>query len=168
VRSRDVLRCLAEEMQMARLEDIPQPTRDAVANLPCPSFDTHPFVSGPPLAQRRVAIVTSAALIRRGDQPFAFGSGEARFIPADVPAGEQLISHVSINFDRSGFQRDRNVVFPIDRLREFADEGVIGSVADTHYTVMGSTDPAAMVEAVGQIVGQLQQERADAVLLTPV
>ena len=153
---------------MARLEDIPQPTRDAVAILPCPSFDTHPFVSGPPLAQRRVAIVTSAALIRRGDQPFAFGSGEARFIPADVPAGEQLISHVSINFDRSGFQRDRNVVFPIDRLREFADEGVIGSVADTHYTVMGSTDPAAMVESVGQIAGQLQQERVDAVLLTPV
>jgi D-proline reductase (dithiol) PrdB len=136
--------------------------------LPCPSFDTHPFVSGPPLAQRRVAILTSSALIRRGDQPFAFGSGEARFIPAAIPAAEQLISHVSINFDRGGFQRDRNVVFPLDRLNELAAEGVIGGVADTHYTVMGSTDPAAMVEAVGQIAGQLQQERIDAVLLTPV
>lgn len=153
---------------MARLEDIPQPTRDAVTNLPCPAFDTHPFVVGPPLAQRRVAIVTSAALIRRGDPPFAFGSGEARFVPAAMPAGEQLISHVSINFDRSGFQRDRNVVFPLDRLRELAVEDAIGGVADTHYTVMGSTDPAAMVDAAGQIAGQLQQERIDAVLLTPV
>jgi len=153
---------------MARLEDIPQPTRDAVANLPCPAFDTHPLVAGPPLAQRRVAIVTSAALIRRGDPPFAFGSGEARSIPSTIPAGEQLISHVSINFDRSGFQRDRNVVFPLDRLRELAAEGVIGGVADTHYTVMGSTDPAAMVDAAAQIAGQLQQERIDAVLLTPV
>jgi D-proline reductase (dithiol) PrdB len=115
-----------------------------------------------------VAIVSSAALIRRGDQPFAFGSGEARFIPANIPAGEQLISHVSINFDRGGFQRDRNVVFPIDRLNELAAEGAIGGVAETHYTVMGSTDPAAMVDAVGQIAGQLQQERIDAVLLTPV
>jgi D-proline reductase (dithiol) PrdB len=165
---RDVLPCIAGVAQMARLEDIPQPTRDAVANLPCPAFDTHPFVSGPPLSQRRVAIVTSAALIRRGDQPFPFGSGEARFIAATTPAEDQLISHVSINFDRSGFQRDRNVVFPIDRLRELAAEGVIGGVADTHYTVMGSTDPAAMVEAAGQIAGQLQQERIDAVLLTPV
>ncbi len=153
---------------MARLEDIPQPTRDVVANLPCPSFDTHPFVAGPPLSQRRVAILTSSALIRRGDPPFPFGSGEARFIPKTTPPDEQLISHVSINFDRSGFQRDRNVVFPLDRLNELAAEGAIGSVADTHYTVMGSTDPAAMVEAAGQIAGQLQQERADAVLLTPV
>lgn len=153
---------------MARLEDIPQPTRDAVANLPCPSFDTHPFVAGSPLAQRRVAIVTSAALIRRGDQPFAFGSGEMRPVPSSTPAEDQLISHVSINFDRSGFQRDRNVVFPLDRLHELATDGVIGGVADTHYTVMGSTDPAAMVDAVDQIAGLLQQERIDAVLLTPV
>ncbi len=61
-------------MFMARLEDIPQPTRDAVATAACPSFDTTPFVSGPPLAERRVAIVSSAALIRRGDTPFPFGS----------------------------------------------------------------------------------------------
>jgi D-proline reductase (dithiol) PrdB len=153
---------------MARLEDIPQPTRDAVVNLPCPAFDTRPFASGVPLSQRRVAILTSAALIRRGDQPFPVGTGEARAIPSSIPAGEQLISHVSINFDRSGFQRDRNVVFPLDRLQELAVEGVIGSVADTHYTVMGSTDPAAMADSVAQVFGLLQQDKVDAVLLTPV
>ena len=63
---------------MARLEDIPQPTRDAVVAAPCPVFETQPFVVGPPLAQRRVAIVSSAALIRRGDKPFPFGSAECR------------------------------------------------------------------------------------------
>jgi hypothetical protein len=94
---------------MARLEDIPQPTRDAVLAVPCPSFDTQPFVVGPPLAQRRVAIVSSAALIQRGDKPFPFGSAECRFLPASVPTGDILISHVSINFDRTGFQRDLNV-----------------------------------------------------------
>jgi D-proline reductase (dithiol) PrdB len=153
---------------MARPEDIPQPTRDVVLNLPCPSFDTTPFVAGPPLAQRRIAILTSAAIIRRGDKPFPFGSGEARFISADTPTGDLLISHVSINFDRAGWQRDVNVVYPIDRLRELAAAGEIGAVAPTHYTVMGSTDPAAMEDAVDQIAGQLKQERIDAVLLTPV
>jgi D-proline reductase (dithiol) PrdB len=153
---------------MARPEDIPQPTRDAVLNLPCPAFDETPFVAGPPLARRRVAILSSAALIRRGDKPFPFGSGECRFIAADTPPADLLISHVSINFDRNGWQRDINVVFPIDRLREMAASGEIGSVADTHYTVMGSTDPAAMEDAVDQIAGQLKQERVDAVLLTPV
>lgn len=153
---------------MARLEDIPQPTRDAVVAAPCPTFDTHPFVVGPPLARRRVAIVSSAALIRRGEQPFHFGSAECRFLPASLPAGEILTSHVSINFDRAGFQRDLNVVYPIDRLRELAAEGVIGGVAETHFTIMGSTDPAGMIATADQIAGQLRQERIDAVLLSPV
>ncbi len=153
---------------MARPEDIPQPTRDAVMNLPCPSFETTPFVSGPPLSQRRIAILSSAALVRRGDPPFPFGSGECRFISADTPTHDLLISHVSINFDRAGWQRDVNVVFPIDRLREMAAAGEIGGVAQTHYTVMGSTDPAAMEEAVDQIAGQLRQERIDSILLSPV
>ena len=56
-----------------------------------------------------------------------------------MPAGDILTSHVSINFDRAGFQRDLNVIYPIDRLRELAAEGVIGGVAETHFTVMGST-----------------------------
>jgi D-proline reductase (dithiol) PrdB len=153
---------------MARIEDIPQPTRDAVANLACRSSGNTPFVTGPPLAERRVAIVSSAALIRRGDVPFPFGSPEVRFLPAKMPPGELLISHVSINFDRSGFQRDINTAYPIDRLRELADEGIVGSLAATHYTVMGSTDPATMGGSADQISGQLRQERVDAVLLSPV
>lgn len=154
--------------RMARQDDIPQPTRDAVLNIPCPTFETTPFVAGPPLSQRRIAILTSAALIRRGDKPFAFGSGECRFLPAATPAEDLLLSHVSINFDRAGWQRDINVVYPIDRLRELAAAGEIGGVADTNYTVMGSTDPAEMDKAVDQIEGQLRQERIDSVLLTPV
>lgn len=153
---------------MARQDDIPQPTRDAVLNIPCPTFETTPFVAGPPLSQRRIAILTSAALIRRGEKPFAFGSGECRFLPAATPAKDLLLSHVSINFDRAGWQRDINVVYPIDRMRELAAAGEIGGVADTNYTVMGSTDPAAMDNAVDQIEGQLRQERIDSVLLTPV
>jgi D-proline reductase (dithiol) PrdB len=153
---------------MARLEDIPQPSRDRVLAAPCPAFETQPFVGCPPLAQRRVTIVSSAALIRRGDKPFPFGSAEWRFLPASMPAGDILTSHVSINFDRAGFQRDLNVVSPIDRLRELAAEGVIGGVAETHFTVMGSTDPAGMTTTADQIGGQLRQERVDAILLSPV
>jgi len=153
---------------MARIEDIPQPTRDAVVDAPCPSFNTTPFVSGPPLAERRVAVVSSAALIRRGEMPFHFGSPEARLLSVDTPLTDLLVSHVSINFDRSGYQRDINTIYPIERLRELADEGVIGGLAATHYTVMGSTDPVTMEDSADQITGQLRQERIDAVLLSPV
>lgn len=89
-------------------------------------------------------------------------------LPSTLDAADIVMSHVSINFDRSGFQADLNTIYPLDRLRELAASGVIGSVADSHFSVMGSTDPATMQATAEQIVGQLQQERSDAVLLSPV
>ena len=70
---------------MARLEDIPEPTRTAARDIACPSFESTPFVGGPALSKRRVALVSSAALIRRGDKPFPVGSGEHRAVPAAWP-----------------------------------------------------------------------------------
>jgi D-proline reductase (dithiol) PrdB len=153
---------------MARLEDIPEPTRTAVANIPCPAFETTPFVMGPELSNRRVAIVSSAALIRRGDRTFDFGSGEYRAVPGAWDNREILMSHVSINHDRNGYRRDLNVIYPIDRLRELAAEGVIGSVADTHFSVMGSTDPAEMVKSADGIAAALHADHVNAVVLCPV
>ena len=63
---------------MARPEDIPEPTRTAVTTVECPRFETHPFIKGPPLSQRRIAIISSAALIKRGEVPFHFGSTDYR------------------------------------------------------------------------------------------
>jgi hypothetical protein len=45
---------------------------------------------------------------------------------------------------------------------------VIGSVASTHFTVMGSTDPASMVESGDGIAAALLADRCDAVVLAPV
>ena len=153
---------------MARLEDIPEPTRTAVANIPCPVYETTPYVAGPPLSKRRVAIVSSAALIQRGDTPFPFGSGECRPLQRSWNSDDILISHVSINFDRAGYQRDINAVYPIERLKHLAIDGLIGSVANTHYTVMGSSDPAAMVEAADFIAAAFKADHVDAVVLAPV
>ena len=153
---------------MARLEDIPEPSRTAVSTVACKSYDTQPFVRGPKLSERRIAIVTSAALIARGEAPFRFGETGFRTVPADRPAADILMSHVSINFDRAGFQRDVNVAYPVDRLRELAAEGVIGGVGETNYTIMGSSDPDGMGDSADQIAGQLAQERIDSVLLVPV
>jgi D-proline reductase (dithiol) PrdB len=153
---------------MARLADIPEPTRTACDTLPCPSFDQTPFVVGPALAQRRVAIVSSAALIARGEAPFVTGSAQYRDIAATQNPADLLISHVSINFDRAGFQRDLNVVYPIDRLRELAAQGIIGSVASRHYTVMGSTDPAMMLASADGMAAAMHADQVDAVVLLPV
>jgi len=153
---------------MARIEDIPEPTRTAVLGLPIAPVAAPAFVAGPPLAQRRVALVSSAALYRRGEAPFLPGSAEFRPLPAGLPRGDILMSHVSIGFDRSGWQRDLNVAYPIDRLRELAVEGVIAEAADTHYSVMGSTDPQAMAESADAIAAQMRAEGVGGAVLCPV
>jgi D-proline reductase (dithiol) PrdB len=153
---------------MARMTDLPQATQTNMANLECPRFETTPFVSGPPLAERRVAVVTSAGLVRRGQRPFVSGDVDYRVLPADTSASQILMSHTSVNFDRTAFQRDINVVFPLDRLRTMEEAGTIGSLAATHYSFMGATDPRAMEANARAVAGRLKSDRVDAVLLTPV
>ena len=79
------------------------------------------------------------------------------------------MSHASVNFDRSGFQDDVNVVFPIDRLRELKTAGEIGSMADFHYSVMGAGwEPHEIEPTALEMAALLQRDNVDAALLVPV
>lgn len=153
---------------MARLEEMSEEDKRHIPTLPCPSFERTPWVAGPPLSRRRVAIISTAGLHRRGDRPFEAGAFDYRIIPADTPAAELVMSHISANFDRTGFQQDWNVVFPLERLREMAAEGIIGTVARDHYSFMGATDPARMEDAVRGLARIMKRDGVNAVLLVPV
>jgi D-proline reductase (dithiol) PrdB len=78
------------------------------------------------------------------------------------------MTHISTNYDRSGFLQDVNVAFPLDRLRECAERGEIGSVARYHYSFMGATDPARMEGAAGDLAKVLAGDAVDLALLIPV
>ena len=153
---------------MVRLTDLAPAQAKRYAEIECPTFETAPWVSGPPLAERRVAIVASAGLVVRGEKPFRGGDADYRVIPSTTRADQLLLSHVSVNFDRTGFQEDWNVVFPLDRLIELAAEGTIGSPAATHYSFMGATHPSKMERMARQLAGLLKRDQVDAVLLVPV
>jgi len=155
---------------MARMSDFPEAEQkhhlDKIRDFP--DFGATPWAEGPPLAQRRVAIVATAGLHLRGDRPFDSGAADYRVIPGDAAAADLIMSHVSVNFDRSGFQEDINVVFPLERLRELAAEGIVASVADVHYSFMGATQMRALEAKAGELAGLLKKDRVDAVLLSPV
>jgi D-proline reductase (dithiol) PrdB len=151
-----------------RLTDVPAAQAKRYAELDCPNFATTPWVGGPPLSRRRVAIVSSAGLVVRGETPFRGRDADYRAIPATTRSDRLLHSHISINLDRTGFAEDWNVVFPLDRLNELAGEGVIGGVAATHYSFMGATDPMLMEGYAREVAGRLKRDAVDAVLLSPV
>ena len=156
---------------MVRLADLSASDRDnMLKKIPTlPKFAGAPWVRGAPLQKRRVSIVTTAGLHTRGDRPFGAGAMDYRVIPGGAQANDLVMSHMSVNFDRVGFQQDWNVAFPLDRLRELEREGVIGGVADYHYSFMGAVSPVTNYEAkAGELAQQLKADKVDAVLLSPV
>ena len=77
---------------MTRLTDLPAGQAKRLAELECPDFATRPWVSGPPLSARRVAIVSSAGLVRRGENPFRGRDADYRAIPSDTAAADLLVA----------------------------------------------------------------------------
>ena len=79
-----------------------------------------------------------------------------------------MMTHVSTNFDRSGFVQDRNLVLPVDRLAEKAVKGQIGTVARYHYSFMGATGADQMKASAEQLARNLRGDEVDGLILIPV
>lgn len=154
---------------MVRLADLPAVEREHLLGKACDPFETRPWVEGPPLAERRVALLTTAGLHRASDQAFSMVDLSYRVLPGGLRAEDLTMTHTSVHFDRSGFREDVNLVFPLDRLKELQREGVIGSVADFHYSLMGAGWLPQQIEpTIAEIAHLLRKDEVDAVCLVPV
>ena len=153
---------------MVRLETYSEEERNHLLSLPCPTFESTAFITGPPLSKRKVAIISTAGLHLRQDRPFGLGASDYRLIPRETASNDLVMSHISTNFDRTGFQMDVNLVFPLDRLNELAETGFIESVANYNYSFMGATDPGPMKETAQNLARIMKNDGVNAVLLVPV
>jgi len=131
-----------------------------------------------PLSQARVALLSTAGLSMRSDDPFDMeferkhptrGDSSWRRISATATAGDVEANHLHI--DTGYIDRDLNVALPIDRLRELRAAGEVGDVAANHYSIMGfqGNDPSRLVhESAPEIARAMQEEEVDLALLAPV
>jgi D-proline reductase (dithiol) PrdB len=154
---------------MVDLARLPEEERRHLLEKEFEPFPTTPFVTGPPVSERRVSIITTAGLHRIDDPPFSMVDLSYRVLPNDIRGQDLAMTHSSVHFDRTGFREDVNVVFPIDRLHELAEEGFIGSVARFHYSLMGAGWPPQMIESTArQLAETLRDDDVNAVVLSPV
>jgi len=153
---------------MVHLSEFPDKARDMLINQDLMQFDTTPWAKAPDMSTAKVCVVSTAGLHRSDDRPFQLMSTEYRIIPNDVNLSDLVMSHISTNFDRSGFQQDVNVALPLDRLRELEAEGAIGELAEYHYSFMGATPPDRLEAPARDLAGILKQADVDAVFLFPV
>ena len=155
---------------MPRLDRLPEASRKGLLALPVQANDTAPFVKpSRPLADSRLALMTTAGLHRRGDRLFDPGEQAFRVLPIDTPAADIVQSHTSIGFDRTALLRDLNVTLPIDRVRELVARGALGGLAPNAYSFMGALRDVAKLEADSgpAVARRLLDEGADVALLTP-
>ena len=154
---------------MVRMETLSQEEQQMLMRLPSPSFDTNPWANAPALEKARLAIITTAGLHTRNDRPFQIDPNDFyRVIPGDAQANDLVMSHLAASFDRSGYQRDWNVVFPLDRLREMVAEGIIGSLAAFHYSVSAVHTPEEFDAPAREIARFLKKDNVNGALLIPV
>ena len=155
---------------MVKLADIPEYERNHLMSKLLPPLGELPWVvNEKPLSQKKVAIITTAGLNFREDHNFEFVDASYRALPRDLAASDILMTHASVNYDRSGFQEDINVVFPVDRFKELESEGVIGRLADVNYSFMGGGMLPDVYEAnVRGLAQLLKADGVDAAFIVPV
>ena len=152
--------------------------RDHVRSRVYAPFDWHPFDTFSPqhplrvpVAAARVAFVTTAGVHLPDQAPFDVhadcGDPSWRAIPVETPLAGLVLSHGSYDTRRAG--ADKDVVLPLDHLRELRAEGRIGSRAADVYSFMGYiADTGRLLrDEAPAVAARLLADRVDLVLLAP-
>jgi D-proline reductase (dithiol) PrdB len=160
---------------MAKLSDLKLKYRLFMEAYPYRCLDWRPGATlSKVISESRIAVVTTAAIFCPDQPPFdeSIRGGDYSFreIPSDARLDTLQVAHKSHAFDHSGIESDKNLVLPLDRLRELTAERCIGGVAPRHYSFMGSiTAPGRLINlSAPEVARKLTEDGTDAVLLTPV
>ena len=114
------------------------------------------------LAAATVALVTAGGVHRRDQPPFNIADDLGDLDPVEL-----MVTHH--HYDHTDADRDINVQFPIERLRELAADKMIAAVASEHVGFMGYTMQLRKMyeETAPAIADHIDQHaRPDAVVLT--
>jgi D-proline reductase (dithiol) PrdB len=126
-----------------------------------------------PLAASTIALVTTAGVHHRTQAPYDMhdrdGDPSYRELDLSLPLDSLMITHDY--YDHGDADRDLNVVFPAERLRELAAAGEIGGVARLAYGFMGHITGRHLEtlkrRTAPEVAALLKKAGVDAVLLAP-
>lgn len=150
-------------------------------------YDDAPWAAmAKPVAEARVALLTSSGHFAAGDDPAPFGEEGmtqeeavariSEFLRAspdlsEIPAGiaEQALRVRHGGYDVRGAVTDPGAAFPLAELRRLAAAGIVGEVADPAYSFVGAASQRRLLtEAAPEWAAKLSARGVDAVVLVPV
>ncbi len=124
-----------------------------------------------PLSQSRLSFVSTSGVQPRGTLPFdvvhPVGDYTFRRVPSDSSPTELEIHQ--LKYPTDGAHRDLNVIFPIERLRELAAEGMIGGLTPHAFSFIGyNMDPERLERTLAEEIAEaVAAAGAEAALLAP-
>lgn len=126
-----------------------------------------------PLSVAKLALVTTSGIHHASQPPFDMNDKEGdpsyRVLDGSCLFADFKVTHDY--YDHSDAEKDPNIIFPLDPLKELATAGVLGRLSSTHYSFMGHIDGRhikTLIEKTAREVAlKLQAEEVDVVLLTP-
>jgi len=130
------------------------------------------------LAESRIALLTSAGIYLKSSQPPfdvereqanpEWGDPSWRPIPASAAASDLAVAHLHIN--DADLQSDPEIALPMHLLGDLAKEGVIGSAASEHASLMGYQDRTLrdwQNKTAPELVAHLRDQVVDGLILAP-
>ena len=124
-----------------------------------------------PLAQSRLTFVSTAGVQPKGTLPFdvAHPVGDYSFRRVSSTAAPADLEIHQLKYPTVGANRDLNVIFPIERLRELVGEGVIGGLTPHFYSFIGyNMDPERLERTLAEEIAEaVVADGAEAALLAP-
>lgn len=143
-----------------------------------PQYDCIPWTPlRKPLSACRIALLTTAGISLNPYTPFDmererqdpyWGDPGFRLLPSWATEKDIAVNHIHIKAEY--IYQDLNVALPLRRFQELAQEGEIGELAPTHYSIMGyNTDPTYLISlSAPQIAASMKAEEVDVAFLVPV
>lgn len=145
-----------------------------VKNIPAWEVDDIPWSPfEKTLKDCKIALVTTAGVHLKTQKPFNMedpnGDPTYREIPIDTPKQDLMITHDY--YDHKDADKDINIVFPIDRLKEMKERGEIALISEINFGFMGHIDKrhvhTLINDTAPHAAKKLKELNIDAVLLTP-
>jgi len=124
------------------------------------------------LAASRLTLVSSCGVHRKTDPPLdvchPFGDFRFRRVSSHAKHDELIIHQLKYPHDDADL--DINVIFPIERLHELSQEGILGGLTPNFFSFIGyNMDPVKFERTVAADIARavVDEERADCALLAP-
>ena len=158
---------------MAKFDKVVQAVqRNFVPEFQPQKFDKAPWIElSKSVDKAKGVLISTGGVFVKGDTPFSdnYGLGDPSYREIPIDTSNDNLQHYHEHYDHTNANEDINCIFPLERLKELAEDGVIGSLSAYHYSFMGYIPIAhpLLTRTAPEVASKLKLQDVDFALIAP-